>query len=128
MNDLRSFCYLFYASHYLPIALYQRSHFICSAGFYDDEDPYPFVLSKLLKLDSPAVYVSSDTGYYGLVRYDGNSFFILGPAYSTPVTEEGIRIYIQKNARSPDLWGDIAQFLGGIPQYNYNQFLNLLLY
>ena len=128
MKDLCGFCNLFYASHYLPIALYQRSDFICSAGFYDDKDPYPFALPKLLKLGSPAVYVSSDTGYYGLVRYDDNSFFILGPAYSTPVTEEGIRIYIQKNAISPDLRGDIAQFLGGIPQYTYNQFLNLLLY
>ena len=128
MKDLHGFCNLFYASHYLPIALYHHSEFVCSAGFYDDCDPYPFALPKLLKLGSPAVYVSSDTGYYGLVRHDDDSFFILGPAYSTPVTEESIRIYIKKNAIPPTLRDDIAQFLGGIPQYTYNQFLNLLLY
>ena len=128
MKDLHGFCNLFYASHYLPIALYHHSEFVCSAGFYDDSDPYPFALPKLLKLGSPAVYVSSDTGYYGLVRHDDDSFFILGPAYSTPVTEESIRIYIKKNAIPPTLRNDIAQFLGGIPQYTYNQFLNLLLY
>lgn len=128
MKDLRSFCTLFYASHYLPIALYCRADFICSAGFYHDSDPYPFALPKLLTMGSPAVYVSSDTGCYGLVRHDADHYFVLGPAYSTPVTEEGIRAYINKNAISPNFGGDIAQFLGGIPQYTYNQFLNLLVY
>ncbi|MBD5510557.1 MAG: helix-turn-helix domain-containing protein [Lachnospiraceae bacterium] len=128
MRDLRVFCSMFYASHYLPIALYCRSDFICSAGFHGDSDPYPFVMPKLLKMGSPAVYVSSDTGFYGLVKYDADNCFVLGPAYSTPITEEGIRAYINKNAISPGLQGDIAQFLGGIPQYTYNQFLNLLVY
>lgn len=128
MKDLDSFCNLFYASHYLPIALYHNSNFICSAGFYHDNDPYPFALPKLLEMGSPAVYVSSDTGYYGLVKTDDEYVIVLGPAYSTPVTEEVIRAYITKNAISPSLRGDIAQFLGGIPQYTYNQFLNLLVY
>lgn len=128
MKDLNSFCSLFYASHYLPIALYHNVNFVCSAGFYHVSDPYPFALPKLLEMGSPAVYVSSDTGYYGLVKADDEHAFVLGPAYSTPVTEEVIRAYISKNAISPSLRGDIAQFLGGIPQYTYNQFLNLLVY
>ena len=79
-------------------------------------------------MGSPAVYVSSDTGYYGLVKYDADNYFVLGPTYSTPVTAEGALAYINKNAIPPSLQGDIAQFLGGIPQYTYNQFLNLLVY
>lgn len=128
MKDLLGFCSMFYAAHYLPIALYHSSDFICSAGFYNDSDPYPFALPKLLELGSPAIYVSSDTGYYGLVKADDEYAFVLGPAYSTPVTEEVIWAYTSKNAISPSLRGDIAQFLGGIPQYTYNQFLNLLVY
>ena len=129
MSDYISFCELFYGSHYLPIALYADSSFVCASGFYDDGDPYPFALPKLKSMGSPAVYVSSDTGYYGLVNCgDGKHCFVLGPAYATPVTDTFIRSYMNKNAMSPKRYAEIATFLGGIPQYTYNQFLNLLLY
>ena len=127
--DFSSFCEMFYAAHYLPIAMYDRSGFVCASGFYEDGDPYPFALPKLLAMGSPAVYVSSDTGYYGLVKCgDGEHCFVLGPAYSTPVTDGFIRSYMSKNAISPSRYGEIASYLSGIPQYTYNQFLNLLLY
>ena len=129
MTDYRAFCEMFYAAHYLPIALYTDGSFVCASGFYDEGDPYPFALPKLMAMGSPAVYVSSDTGYYGLVKCaDGKHCFVLGPAYSTQVTEDFIRAYISKNAISPSRYGEIASFLSGIPQYTYNQFLNLLLY
>ena len=129
MIDYTHYCEMFYAAHYLPIAMYDETGFICASGFYEDGDPYPFVLPKLLTMGSPAVYVSSDTGYYGLVKTaDGKHWFVLGPTYSTPVTDGFIRSFISKNAISPDRYGEIASFLSGIPQYTYNQFLNLLLY
>ena len=64
MHDF-SFCEMFYAAHYLPIAMYEGTRFVCASGFYEDGDPYPFVLPKLMTMGSPAIYVSSDTGYYG---------------------------------------------------------------
>lgn len=129
MNRYYAYCEMFYAAHYLPIAMYSENGFVSASGFYDDGDPYTFALPKLLSMGSPAVYVSSDTGYYGLVRSgDGSRCFVIGPAYSTPVTDGFVRTYMNKNAISPDRYGEIASFLGGIPQYTYNQFLNLLLY
>jgi len=129
MIDYAPYCEMFYAAHYIPIAMYDETGFVCASGFYDKGDPYPFVLPKLQNMGSPAVYVSSDTGYYGLVRCDNQKHsFVLGPAYSTPVTDGFIRSYMGKNAISTDRYGEIASFLGGIPQYTYNQFLNLLLY
>ena len=129
VTDYSAFCEMFYASHYLPIAMYDENGFVCASGFYEDGDPYPFALPKLLSMGSPAVYVSSDTGYYGLVKcIDGEHCFVLGPAYSTPVTDGFIRSYMSKNAISPSRYGEIASFLSGIPQYTYNRFLNLLLY
>ena len=53
---------------------------------------------------------------------------MLGPAYATPVTDGFIRSYMNKNAIPPERYGEIASYLGGIPQYTFNQFLNLLLY
>ena len=129
MKDYRSCCEMFYAAHYLPIALYQNGRFLCASGYHEDGDPYPFALPKLMAMGSPAIYVSSDTGYYGLVGCgDGTHCFVLGPAYSTPVADGFVRSYMSKNAISPDRYGEIASYLGGIPQYTYNQFLNLLLY
>ena len=129
MTDYRSFCEMFYAAHFLPIALYEDHQFICASGFYEDGDPYHFALPKLLAMGSPAVYVSSDTGYYGLVKCsDGKHSLVLGPAYATPVTDSFIRSYMSKNAISPNRYGEIASYLGGIPQYTYNRFLSLLLY
>lgn len=129
MTDFCVLCEMFYGAHYLPIALYEGGRFVCASGFYDEGDPYPFAFPKLLTMGSPAVYVSSDTGYYGLVQCgDGVHCFVLGPAYSTPVTDSFIRSYMNKNAIPPNRHGEIASFLGGIPQYTYNQFLNLLLY
>jgi len=129
MREYTSYCEMFYAAHYLPIALYQSGHFLCASGYHEKGDPYPFALPKLMAMGSPAVYVSSDTGYYGLVRCgDGMHCFVLGPAYATPVTDGFIRSYMNKNAISPDRYGEIASYLSGIPQYTYNQFLNLLLY
>ena len=128
MNDF-SFCEMFYAAHYLPIAMYEGTRFVCASGFYEDGDPYPFVLPKLMTMGSPAIYVSSDTGYYGLVRDgDGTHCFVLGPAYSTPVTDGFVRSFINKNAISTHRYEEIASFLSSIPQYTYNQFMNLLLY
>lgn len=129
MTDYTPYCEMFYAAHYLPIALYADGTFVNASGFYDEGDPYPFVLPKLVSMGSPAVYVSSDTGYYGLVNCtDGRHCFVIGPAYATPVTDAFIRSYMSKNAIPPERYGEIASFLGGIPQYTYNQFLNLSLY
>lgn len=95
--DDQAYCEMFYAAHYLPVAVYAGGSFLCSAGFYVEGDPYPFVLPKLMELGSPAVYVSSDTGYYGYVQCkDGVHSLVLGPAYSTPVTDEFIRSYMRK--------------------------------
>lgn len=129
MENYQYFREMFYASHYLPIALYEGDRFVCSSGFYEEGDPYPFVFPKLAERKSPAIYVSSDTGYYGYVKCgDGQHSFVFGPAYSTPVTEEFIRTYIRKNAISPTRHEEISSFLSNIPQYTYNRFLNLLLF
>ncbi|MBQ3029829.1 MAG: helix-turn-helix domain-containing protein [Agathobacter sp.] len=129
MENYTLFCDMFYNAHYLPIALYDKEGFVCSSGFYEEGDPYPFVLPKLLANESPSLYASSDTGHYGLVKCaDNNHYFVLGPTYSTNVTEEIIRAYIKKNAISPSRYGEIASFLSNIPQYSYNHFVNLLLY
>ena len=47
--DDQAYCEMFYAAHYLPVAVYAGGSFLCSAGFYAEGDPYPFVLPKLME-------------------------------------------------------------------------------
>ena len=79
--DYPAYCEMFYAAHYLPIAVYAGGSFLCSSGFYEEGDPYHFVLPKLQTMGTPAVYVSSDTGYYGLsaVVMEGTALFWVPP-------------------------------------------------
>lgn len=129
IDDYSNFCEMFFAAHYLPIALYKGHQYVCSAGFYDNTDPYPFVTPKLCDASSPSVYVSSDTGYYGyVVCKDKQHFFILGPTYSTPPDRSFIRSYMTKNGLPIARYDEIASFLTAIPLYTYNQFLELLLF
>ena len=46
MQNYRDYTDIFYASHYIPIALYENGKFIHAAGFYENGDPYPFVFKK----------------------------------------------------------------------------------
>lgn len=129
METYQAFCEYFYAAHYLPIAMYEDNKFVCATGFYDEGDPYPFALPKLLEMGSPSIYVSSDTGYYGLVKSgDGKHCFVVGPAYSTTVTDSFVKTYMSKNAIKLDRFEEISAFLVGIPQYTHNRFMSLLLY
>ncbi len=129
MQNYRDYTDIFYASHYIPIALYENGKFIHAAGFYEDGDPYPFVFEKLCEMESPALHVSGDTGYFGMIKCpDGIHSFILGPAYATPITEDFVRTYMNKNAISITRYADIFAYLSGIPQYTYNKFINLLVY
>lgn len=121
------FCNLFYASHYLPIAYYNETGLVATAGYLSAEDPYPFVLSKLISQSSPAVYISSDTGYYGMVRAK-DGYYIIGPAYGITVSDDIVRSFMNKNAIPVSQKSEVSQFLNGLPQYTYNHFLNLLLY
>lgn len=129
MKNYNDFCKMFYAAHYLPIAMYSEEGFICSSGYVSNDDPYPFVYEKLQDMGSPAVYVSSDTGYFGLVSSSDNRHrFIIGPTYSTPVTDSVIRAFMKKNVIALSSYSETEAFLSSIPTYSYNQFLNLLLY
>ncbi len=119
---------MFYSSHYLPLALYEDGEYVSSYGFPENTDPYPFIYRKLKTLPSPWVSESSDTGFFGIVSSpDGRYSIVLGPVYTTPVTDSYILSYMQRNALPPSKKEETAFFLRNIPPYSYSRFLNLLL-
>jgi YSIRK-targeted surface antigen transcriptional regulator len=130
--DLTDYCELFYASHYLPIAGYSRDGTLRCA-FPSPEYVslvHRSVLPALLK-NSPNPGISSlpMLGSYGILTLVHSSeYMLIGPVFSSTITPDILSRFMKETAIDREKETEAAQFLSNIPQYTYNQFLNLLAY
>lgn len=126
----QSFCDLFYASHYVPIFYYGKDHVLlysCSA--LENLQPPYFVRKKLSANPSPAIFFSTETGYYGKIDYKKeNAYFIVGPFFSGDITPEMLQGFMKAHTFESEKSGEISEFLMSIPKYTYNRFLNMIAY
>ncbi len=80
-TDYQAFCQLFYASHQLPIALYEDNNFVLACG---KEESLPEISTPSLL---PVCREVSGLGFYGRVQDKDNHFsLILGPTRNTSIT------------------------------------------
>lgn len=129
--DSSVLCNLFYASHFLPIALYEDDRQLLLCSPLDQPLSIHFAALPSLRADeqNPAVYSSPDAGLYGRVRIqETGRDLVIGPVFSVRLTEDSIAGFMRSNAIAAPHRDDIAAFLGGLPRYSYNQFLNLLAF
>jgi hypothetical protein len=88
-----NFCELFYASHYVPIVLYQGAG--GPTHFTSLEKPLD-LSSRLIPLiraseKNPDVFTLPDQGQYGIIRLDNHSDYILiGPVFSSSISGDTI--------------------------------------
>lgn len=127
--DLDLFCQLFYASHYIPMALLQRGEI--QKSYSSLERPLPLygkVLEQAKGFSGVCKVVSTeDLGLYGLVEA-GDRVLLLGPVFSQPVTEKMVSAFARQNGIGNRDWPVLYWLLAGVPRYTYNQFANLLRY
>lgn len=127
--DLDLFCQLFYASHYIPMALLQRGEI--QKSYSSLERPLPLygkVLEQAKGFSGVCKVVSTeDLGLYGLVEA-GDRALLLGPVFSQPVTEKMVSAFARQNGIGNRDWSVLYWLLAGVPRYTYNQFSNLLRY
>lgn len=130
MKNFEAYCRTFYVSHFLPIAYYENGEELCAVGFPEGIPTYQAVLRILLAApQNPAVYSMPDMELYGIIRLnDSGGYLVLGPAYSSNISDEVVRIYMSNNAISRDRQSEIRQFLCSIPHFTYNRFIYLLLH
>ena len=125
--DLDLFCQLFYASHYIPMALLQRGEI--QKSYSSLERPLPLygkVLEQAKGFSGVCKVVSTeDLGLYGLVEA-GDRVLLLGPVFSQPVTEKMVSAFARQNGIGNRDWSVLYWLLAGVPRYTYNQFYNLL--
>lgn len=129
--QLEKYCEYFYASHYVPIALYRGAERV---AYYSSLDK-PLDLSvRLLSMiaaseKNPDIFTLSEQGQYGLIQVAGHEESILvGPVFASPITENTVLAVARSNFIEATDLGLLRGFLAAIPNYSYNQFLNLIAY
>lgn len=126
-----NFCELFYASHYVPIVLYQGAG--GPTHFTSLEKPLD-LSSRLIPLiraseKNPDVFTLPDQGQYGIIRLDNQDDYILiGPVFSSFISGDTINAVARNNFIEAKDIPLLSTFLNSIPNYSYNQFLNLIAF
>lgn len=127
--ELELFCQLFYASHYIPMALLHKGEI--QKSYASIERPLPLygkILEQARGFSGAYKVVSTEElGLYGLVEA-GAQTLLLGPVFSQPVTEKMVSIFARQNGIGNRDWSVLYWLLAGVPRYTYNQFSNLLRY
>ena len=129
--DLEYFCQLFYASHYVPIALFRGEELEQYFSSLDrpvelHQDLLPWVRAFSKGWET---FTAPDQGLYGLLKSEGDGrILLLGPVFSQPVTEKMVSAFARQKSIGNRDWSVLYWFLAGVPRYTYNQFFNLMQY
>ncbi len=129
MNErINNICSLFYASHYIPLAVYEErtmTHIFSSTDssldlFSSFEDQSFSTEQTLYILTLPV------QGMYGQIRIkNSQTRVLLGPVFPTPITEDTVISVARSNFTDKKDMGMLADFLYSIPNCSYNQFVHL---
>lgn len=127
-SNIKNICTMFYASHYIPVALYNGDTLV---QIYSSEKSFDVFLEVFQKTicvnDNLYILTLSEQGMYGSIKINGTALRILiGPIFSIPVTQNIVSAVAKQNFISSDKLDDLRNFLSSIPNYSYNQFANLL--
>lgn len=127
--DALAYCCMFYASHYIPISYYDNKGCILSYGYSKNLENHNSVYQLLLvEKEKPAVIIGQDMGTYAIIEVNQNKdHIVIGPSFSSNVTDNSVRSYMTMNYIHNDELQNLREFLNNIPQYSYNQFLNLVI-
>lgn len=129
MDDMKTFCDLFYAAQYIPIVCVRDGEPVIMTGF-PDFFPRKLALMRYLEELSAGlgVYTHGDLGYYGMIKLaaEDEYYMVIGPVFATAVSEDMVRLYMKENVLPCEHTDDVFGFLASIPKQTYNQFCNLL--
>lgn len=124
------FCSLFFSATHLPIAYVTSNTIKKSLGIPEDISPFPNMLSALGACTEFPRVSALESGYYGVIRLasEKDACIFIGPAFTTPVTNEVLNEYMRENAILHSKKDEVFSALSVIPVYTYNQFLNNVIF
>lgn len=129
IQDLKEFCRLFYATTYIPIVLHSPRHeLFCYPEILKTLDiNTPQTQKKLSFHRNPDYMVTDSFSYIGYIQDErSGDFLIIGPVFSTPVSDSMILNFMHEWAIPSDYHKDIALFFSNTPLISFHQFLNTL--
>lgn len=127
-EDYKNICELFYLSHYVPIAYFDKGQLTYLEGYPDISAPYDVVLNRIadfeLTLD---IFTDDSLGHYGIVPIpDTDVLLMIGPVFSTLVSQQIVHAYMRELTISLNQFQLVFDFLSSIPLYTYNHFGQLI--
>lgn len=127
--DIEKYCEMFYSLHYIPISIIENNKIVktfSALGNHISFNEKPFM--NIVKTDKELDIISLlDLGQYGIIKVKStNKSILLGPTYTTAITDNIVFSFIKNNV-IPNVENDgISALLNSIPKYTYNQFFSLV--
>ena len=132
IQDIKAFCKLFYEATFLSINCYDYA--LDKSYTYPEDAGFNIIVNNpspdfLNFKRNPDYFVSDSFTYYGYVESSRRDYcLIVGPIFSTPVTESDTHNFMKEWAIDASFHSRVSQFLQSIPQQSLYSFLNVLAY
>lgn len=129
LEALKTYCGLFYSSHYIPIfILNDTNEVVFSCCPLKDLQP-DYEVKKILKKNNPSVYSSHEAGFWGRTEVLSTTYsVVIGPVFSGSISTESIHAFLNRHFLPIQKLQEVSEFLNALPKYSYYSFLNLIVY
>lgn len=127
-KEILKTCELLYSSYNLPILCFDDNGNIL--GYNCAYRGYEKIFRNIAKKATSEINPFLVTGYaglYGVIKINGGRQFILtGPFINKKITEELFNSLIHEHALDWNEKENLKEFIGNIPHFSYNRFLNFI--
>lgn len=131
--DIIDFCQQFYASTFIPILYFHWPHEIqwsCPSILKEMSTQNTVMEEKIKFHKNPDYFITDSYAYFGFVNINSSpskmDFVVLGPVYSTPVSEETLHSFLRECQLTGDSRNEMSHVLLNSPNITFHQFLSML--
>lgn len=131
--DIIDFCQQFYASTFIPILYFHWPHEIqwsCPSILKEMSTQNTVMEEKIKFHKNPDYFITDSYAYFGFVNINSSpskmDFVVLGPVYSTPISEETLHSFLRECQLTGDSRNEMSHVLLNSPNITFHQFLSML--
>jgi len=128
--NCREFCRQFFSIASAPITYAnpeEHTFYTYPEGYDELNVLTPWLVSMFHLKKNPDYYITQSFCYFGVIRSNaGQDYFIVGPVFSTPVSDEAIRSFLHEFSIPKQEQEAIAALLLSSPCISFHHFLNIL--
>lgn len=133
VSNIVDFCQQFYASTFIPVLYFRwpdEIQWSCPSVLKDMSTKNTIMEKKIKFYKNPDYFITDSYAYFGFINIDQSpskmDFIILGPVYSTPISEETLHSFFRECQLTGDNRIEMTRVLLNSPQITFHQFLSML--